>query len=145
MKSMKSMLIAALAMGALLVGNSTLLAQDNSTNAAPPAARGNRGGRGAMTIDQLTKALNLTDDQKPKVQAVLDDQTKQMADLRADTTLSNADRRTKMQAIRTDITAKMKAILTDEQFTNYQAMIPQRGARRGGAGGNPPANPPAQN
>jgi Spy/CpxP family protein refolding chaperone len=147
MKSTRTMLIAALAAGALLACSSTLLAQDATTNtpAANPPAGGMRG-RGGPTLAQLTTALNLTDDQKPKVQAVLDDQKKQMTDLRNDpdfSSMSQADRRTKMQAIRADITAKMKAILTDDQFAKYQKM---GGRNRGGAGGgNPPPAAAPQN
>src|ERR1700691_6360413 len=137
MKSNK--MIAILAVGLLAICP-TLRAADTTTppsTATPPAGGppggGFRGGRGMLTIEQITTNLSLTADQIPKVKAVLDDQRQKMADLRADTSLSQDDRRTQMMAIRTDVTAKMKEILTDDQFAKYQKMT-QRG-RRGGAGG----------
>ena len=149
MKSTRTMLIAALAAGALLAGSSALLAQDTTTNAtATTRPAGGMRGRGGPTLEQLTTALNLTDDQKPKVQAVLDDQKKQMTDLRNDpdfASMSPADKRAKVQAIRTDITAKMKAILTDDQFAKYQKMLPAGRNRGGAGGGNPPPAAAPQN
>jgi hypothetical protein len=151
MKSTKTMLIAALAAGALLACSSSLLAQD-STNTPPagsPPAGGPPGGgmRGrGPTLEQLTKSLDLTDDQKPKVKAVLDDQMQKMKDLRQDPDfagLSREDKMAKMKPIHDDTMAKMKDILTADQFAKYQKMG-MRGNRPpgGGAGTPPPAAPP---
>jgi periplasmic protein CpxP/Spy len=136
MKSTKTLLFAALAVGSLLVGLPAN-AQD-STNAAPAArAGGNRGMRGGPNIDQLATELKLTDDQKAKVKPILEAQRQKMTDLRQDTTLSQEDRRTKMQAIREDTLKQMKEVLTPEQYDQYQKMG-QRNRRNA-----PPANPPA--
>jgi len=137
MKSTKTMLIAALAAGALLACSSVLPAQD--TPNTPPAG-GMKGRMMGPTIEQLTTNLSLTAEEIPKVKAVLDEQKKKMADLRADQSVQGQDRRTKMQEIRADVTAKMKEILTPDQFTKYQTMT-QRNRRPAGSG-TPPAAPP---
>jgi Spy/CpxP family protein refolding chaperone len=143
MKAMKMTLMAALAVGSLLVLSPALLAQD-STNTPPPAGGppgGGMRGRGP-SIEQLTTNLSLTADQIPKVKAVLDDQRKKMGELFQDQDLSQDDRRAKMKEIREDVTAKMKEILTPEQFAKWQKMA-MRNRRPGGAGGPPPGgNPP---
>jgi protein CpxP len=147
---MNKTLIATLAIGGLLTLSSALLAQD-STNTPPPnmpagaPPAGGRGMRGGPTIDQLTKALDLTDDEKAKVKPILDDRDQKIKDLRADTTLSPEDRRTKMQDIRTDTTAKLKDVLTPDQFEKYQKMGPGMRQRRNAAppaDTNAPAAPP---
>src|SRR5260221_10192991 len=103
MKSTKTMLIAALAVGALLTGNTVLRAQD-STNpppaGAPPAGQRPPGMRGAPNLDMLAKQLELTDEQKTKIKPILEEQAKKIKDLRADISLSQEDRRAKMKAIR---------------------------------------------
>jgi Spy/CpxP family protein refolding chaperone len=154
MKSTKTMLIAALAVGALLACSPTLLAQ-NSTNTPPatPPAGGPPGGgmRGrGPSLEQLSKALDLTDAQKPQVKAVLDDQMQKMNELRKDPDfagLSREDRMAKMKPIRDEAMAKMKDILTPDQFAKYQKMGPMGSRRNGGGGGstNAPAATPPQN
>jgi len=136
----KTVLMAALVAGSLFAWNTAVRAQD-STN-TPPAGQhgpGGPGGPGAMRgrpgIEQIAKALNLTDDQKAKVKDILDSEIKQLKDLHADTTLSQDDRRAKMKSIREETTAKLKAILTPEQLEKFQKM-------RRGPGGPPPQGGP---
>jgi Spy/CpxP family protein refolding chaperone len=149
MKANKTMLIAALAAGSLLVWTPALRAGDTNTPpstppaGAPAVGQHPPGMRGGPNLDQL----NLTDDQKPKVQAIMDGQRQKMRDLRQDTSLTPEDRRAKMKALREDTTAQMKAVLTPEQFEKWQKM-PPAGMRRSNPppGGNPPATgtpPPA--
>lgn len=121
MKATKTILIAALAMGAMLACSSPLRAQD-AANTPPAGERPPGGLRGAQSIDRLTKMLNLTDAEKPQVQAALDEMSKKVGELRADTSLSKEDRRTKMKEIREAFRAKMKAILTPEQFAKFEKM-----------------------
>ena len=152
MKSTKTMLIAALALGALLAGGSPLLAQDTPNNppaGGPPAGGppgGGMRGRGGPSIEMLTTNLSLTAEQVPKVKAVLDDQRTKMGELRNET--DQEARRTKMQELRKETTEKMKAILTPEQFAKYEKMMPgMRGNRPpgggGGGGGAGAGGPPA--
>jgi protein CpxP len=140
----KSMLIAALAAGCLLVWSPALRADGTNTPPSTPTAGAPPAGappaaqrRPGPNLDQL----NLTDDQKPKVQAILDAQRQKMRDLRQDTSLTPEDRRAKMKTIQDDTTTQMKAVLTPEQFEKWQKM-PQAGmrGRRNGppSGGNPP-------
>jgi hypothetical protein len=126
MKLKKTLIIAALLAGGVLVCDTTVRAQNAYTNL--PAPNGPLGGglraRVMPTVEQLTTNLNLTADQIPKVKAALDDQKQKLADLRADTSIQPLARRTKMQDIRTELTAKMKAILTEDQFVKYQKLVP---------------------
>jgi Spy/CpxP family protein refolding chaperone len=148
MKSMKTMLVAALVVGSLFACNTEVLAQAGGGAGAPGA--GGRGGRGgAMTSDAMLTRLQtalgetnkLSDAQIPKVKAVFDDQIKKMTDMRNDTTIAQADRATKRTAIQTEANDALKAILTPAQFTIYQATLQRggRGARGGAGGGAPPA------
>jgi Spy/CpxP family protein refolding chaperone len=151
MKANKTMLIAALAAGSLLVWSPALRAGDTNTPpstppaGAPPAGQRPPGMRGGPNLDQL----NLTDDQKPKVQAIMDADIQKRRELRQDTSLTREDFVAKQKAIHEDTTTQMKAVLTPEQFEKWQKM-PQMGGRgrRNGPppGGNPPptgTTPPA--
>jgi Spy/CpxP family protein refolding chaperone len=137
MKSMKSTLIAALALGALLAGGSSLLAQDSTNKPAGERGPGMRGGG----RPDFAKTLDLTDEQKPKVDAIMKDSMEKRKALREDTAMSQEDKRAKGKAIQEETTAKMKEVLTPEQFTKYEKMVQgMRGQRPGGPGaGGPPA------
>jgi Spy/CpxP family protein refolding chaperone len=154
MKANKTMLIAALAAGSLLVCSPALRAADTNTPpstppaGAPPAVRPPGGG-----FERLAEQLNLTADQKPKVQAIMDASRQKMTELRQDTSLSQEDRQAKRKALREEMVSQMKAVLTPEQFDKYQKMAPMgRGPRNGPppgdnpppAGTPPPAAPPQE-
>ena len=140
MKLTKPLIIAALIAGNLVAWDFAVRAQD-STNTPPPAGQPGGGMRGrGPTVEQLTKALDLTDDQKPKGKAALDDRDQKIKDLRSDASLTSEDRRAKMKTIREDMTATMKEILTADQFAKWQKMMP--GRRPGGGAGAPPAATP---
>ena len=143
MKATKMTLIAALAVGSLLMLSPALRADDatNTPPSAPPAGGppgpGMRG-RGP-NFDMIAQRLNLTDDQKPKVKEILDNQRQQMRDLRQDQDMSPEDRTAKMKTIREDTNAKLKAVLTADQFEQWQKMEARmRGPRNGPSGGPPP-------
>jgi Spy/CpxP family protein refolding chaperone len=133
MKANKTLLIAALAAGSLLVCSPVLRAADTNTPpaGAPPAGQRPPGMRGG-NLDQL----NLTAEQKPKVQAIMDAQRDKMSAVRQDTSLAPEDRRTKMKAIHDDVVTQMKAVLTPEQFDKWQKYPATLRNRRNGP---PPA------
>jgi Spy/CpxP family protein refolding chaperone len=146
MKANKTMLIAALAVGSLLMWNPILRAGNTNTPpstppaGAPPAGQPPRGG-----FERLAEQLNLTADQKPKVQSILQTQMQKMRDLRQDTSLTAEDRAAKMKAIRENTVTQMKAVLTADQFKKWQDMQSQMRNRRNGpppAGTPPPTTPP---
>ena len=143
MKATKTMLIAALAAGSLLVWSQASRAADTNTPpstppaGAPPAGQHPPGMRGGATLDQLAQQLNLTDDQKVKVKPILDARDQKMRDLRGDTSLTPEDRRARMKALRDDMTMQMKAVLTPEQFDKWQKMSPA-GMMRDRRNGTPP-------
>ena len=130
--------LAILAATAVMAVSPAVFAQadTNKPAAQPPRA----GGRGQMTIEQIDKAVTLTDAEKPKVKDALEEYTKAMTEARA---ADQSERRTKMTAARETFTKKMKEILTPEQFKKLQEMpgMQPRGGRggAGGAGGPPPA------
>jgi Spy/CpxP family protein refolding chaperone len=144
MKSTKTMLMAALAAGALIACSPSMLAQD-STNTPPagaPAGSPPGGGmrRGGPSLEQLTKILTLTDDQKPQVKAALDERMQKMKDLRNDpgfADLSREDKMAKVKPIMDAFVAKMKDILTPDQFAKFQKM------GQGMRGNRPPGSAPA--
>jgi len=120
MKSTKTMLIAALAAGALLAGGLSLLAQD-ATN-TPSVAPHQSGSRGLYTLDRVSRMLKLTDDEKTNVAPILESLNKNLTDLRADTSLSMEDRTAKRKDIMSDATAQLKPLLTDDQFARWQKL-----------------------
>jgi Spy/CpxP family protein refolding chaperone len=132
MKANKTMLIAALAAGSLLVWSPALRAGD-STNTpsstppagAPPAGPRGPGMRGQSNIDQLAKQLELTETQKPKFQAIMDARRQKMRDLQQEPgfkDLSPQDRAAKMKAIHDEADAQIKALLTPEQYAKWEKM-----------------------
>jgi periplasmic protein CpxP/Spy len=129
MKSTKTMLIAALAAGALLAGSSALRAQ-NATN-TPPA---NEHGSGMKGRPNLAKQLDLTDDQKPKVEAIMKGGMEKGRALREDTSLTPEEKKAKAKAIKEETATQLKAVLTPEQFTKWQEMS-KRGPRNHPPGG----------
>ena len=140
MKANKTMLIAALAVGSLLVWSPALRAGDTNTPpstppaGAPPAGQPPRAG-----FERMAEQLNLTADQKPKVQSIMDMQRQKMLDLRSDTSLSQEDRQAKRKIVVEDTAQQMKAVLTPEQFDKWQKTSPM-GPRRLHPGGPPPGN-----
>jgi periplasmic protein CpxP/Spy len=145
MKSTKTLLIAALAAGALFAGGSSLLAQD-ATN-TPPAGQHRPGWGGPMTIDRLAKQLKLTDAEKTQVAPIIEAQNKKLADLREDTSLSREDKMAKRKAIMDETTTQLKPILTDEQFAKWQKMTQHmhHASPGGDNAGTPPPSTPPQN
>ena len=140
MKLNKTLMIA-LAVGSLFAG-SPLLAQDAPKDkpAAPAAPVPGMRRPPGLSLDNLSKQLDLTDDQKVKVKPILDDLQKQIAEIRKDKSIAPEDRPAKMKEIREGISAKLKEILTAEQFAKWEKL--GAGMRRpGGAGGPPPAAP----
>ena len=132
MKSTKTLLIAALAAGALLAGSSALRAQD-ATN-TPPAGEHIPG---MKSHPDLAKQLDLTDAQKPKVEAIRKNATEKGRALREDTSLTPEEKKAKAKAIREDTATQMKGVLTPEQFAKWQEMS-KRGPRM-----HPPGGPDA--
>jgi protein CpxP len=128
MKSTKTLLVAALAAGALLAGSSALRAQD-ATNTPPAHAHGMKGRQ------DLAKQLDLTDDQKPKYDAIMKGAAEKGRALREDTSLTSEEKKTKAKAIREDTTAQLKSLLTPEQFTKWQDLS------KHGSHAHPPGSP----
>ncbi|MEI9863601.1 MAG: hypothetical protein WDN00_03400 [Limisphaerales bacterium] len=141
MKSTKTILIAALAAGALLVGGSSLLAQD-ATNTPPAGEHGP--GPGMKGRGDIAKQLDLTAEQKPKVQEIMKGAMEKRKELRDDTSLTAEEKKEKGKAIQEATAKQMKAVLTPEQFAKWEEMS-KRGPRMRppGAPGTPPTPPPA--
>ncbi len=125
------MLIAALAVGALLAGGSSLLAQD-ATNTPPPMEHG-PGGPGMKARGDIAKQLDLTPEQKPKVEAIMKSTMEKRKELREDTSLTQEEKRDKGKALQEDTSKQLKAVLTPEQFTKWQEISKRARTRPPGA------------
>ena len=150
MKTTKTMLIAALAAGALLAGVSSMRAADtNAPAGGPPAGERGPGMRGGRP--DFAKALDLTDEQKPKFDAIMKGSMEKRKALREDTSLSQDDKRAKGKSIMEDTNTQLKALLTADQFSKWEKMAQgMRGNRPpggapGGPGGEHPAPPAEKN
>lgn len=138
MKSLK-LLVLTFAMGTAC--SVTVQAQDQTT----PPSEGRRGrdgqsqGRGAMMspearVEQLDKAVTLTEEQKTKVKAIY---AKAADDMRNTMREAKDDRegaRTKMMDMMRKTREEVRALLTDEQKKKFDDM-PQRGGPEAGARG----------
>ena len=134
------MLIAALAVGSLLVWNTALRADDtNKPASAPPAGAPPASQPARTSFERMAEQLNLTADQKTKVQSIMDTQRQKMLDLRKDTSLSQEDRQAKRKIVAEEMAQQMKAVLTPEQFDKWQKTSPM-GPRRLRPSGPPPGN-----
>ena len=124
------MLIAALAVGSLLVWSPALRAGDtNKPPSTPPAGAPPAGRPPGGGFERMAEQLNLTADQKTKVKSIEDTRRQKMLDLRNDTSLSPEDRQAKRKAVAEDMSQQMKAVLTPEQFDKWQKTSPM-GTRR---------------
>ena len=134
------MLIAALAVGSLLVWSPALRADDtNKPSSTPPAGAPPAGQPSRAGFERMAEQLKLTADQKPKVQSIMDTQRQKMLDLRNDTTLSQDARQAKRKVVVEETAQQMKAVLTPEQFDKWQKTSPM-GPRRLRPNGPPPGN-----
>lgn len=131
------MRVAILALCAVMLGTTPLLAQDNATPPPPatgqagPPAMGSHGGRmGGHQAERLTRRLNLSPDQAAQVKTIDEDTMKQAMAVRDDSSLSKADRRAKMMDLRKASQDKIRAVLNDEQKTKYDAMLTKMRERR---------------
>jgi hypothetical protein len=136
MKSTKTMIVAALAAGALLACSSSLRAQD-ATN-TPPAAVPGSGYKGHPNI---ARELNLTDDQKPKFREIMKNALEQRKALREDTSLTPEDRMAKLKQIQEDTATQLQALLTPDQLAKWQELV----KKMHHYGPPPTAAPPSQN
>jgi Spy/CpxP family protein refolding chaperone len=140
MKANKTMLIAALAAGSLLVWSPALRAGDTNLPpstppaGAPPAGRPPGGG-----FERMAEQLNLTADQKTKVQSIENARRQKMVDVNKDASLSPEDRQAKRKIVAEEMAQQMKAVLTPEQFDKWQKTSPM-GPRRLRPSGPPPGN-----
>lgn len=117
-------LVAALALGGLLVCTNVSNAQDSKEGKK-------RGFSAEQRIEQMDKELKLTADQKKKLTALFEDQGKKMREMRADTAMSQEDRRAKGRTMMEESNKKMKEILTPDQFEKWQKMREQQKGKNG--------------
>ena len=100
-------------------------------------------------LNELTKALNLTDAQKPQVKTILQDQRDQMKQVMENSSGSREENMSKMRQIHESATGKIRDLLADEQKTKYDKLQEERKKdmqeRRGNWGGEKPNGPPEQN
>jgi len=116
----KLSLIAAMALGGLVVCSTLATAQDAAS--APDKKGGKRGMSPDQLMERYTEQLSLTDDQKPKVKAVLEDSGKKRREIMKESGQDRQQMREKMQPVMEAQNKKMKEILTADQFKKYQEM-----------------------
>lgn len=136
-------LVAAAALGSLLVSNTPSSAQD--TNANRRAER--RGPMVAQRVERMRTELKLNDDQKTKVTALFEQQAKQRREIFGDSAIPREERRDKMRALMEEENKQLKVILTSDQFEKWKTLRQQMRARRqegpGQSGNAAPAPAPA--
>ena len=89
-------------------------------------------------VNDIKKAVSLSDDQASKVHDILQAQHDKMQQMMQDSSTSREDRRAKMQSLRQESHEQIRALLSDDQkksFDDYlQKQQSEYGNRRGGHG-----------
>jgi len=139
MKSLKSLFLALLALGAT---QSPLLQAQDAADPASPPAEGRRGkgrgpgdgpqGRGQMMnpqarVEQLDRELGLSADQKTKLTEVFSKARTDMEGLRGSGDGDREANREKMQSIMQATRGDVQAVLTDDQKKKFKSMGPGPG------------------
>lgn len=127
MKMIKYSVIAALALGGLVMTSPMTSAADTDT--APATTQRARGQRGqGQTLEAMTKALTLTDAQVKEAKPLFEKRATALKELRAKN-LDRTEMRTAMQKIQKDFTDGLNKILTTEQKTKWEELR-KAGAQR---------------
>lgn len=87
-------------------------------------------GPGMMSMDQLTKALNLSPDQASKIQAIHQSARAQRQAIAADKSLAPDARRAKLMEVFKSTHQQVMAVLTPAQQAQYKQLHAQRKAER---------------
>lgn len=120
MKMIKYSVIAALALGGLVMTSPMTSAADTDT--APATTQRARGQRGqGQTLEAMTKALTLTDAQVKEAKPLFEKRATALKELRAKN-LDRTEMRTAMQKIQKDFTDGLNKILTTEQKTKWEEL-----------------------
>jgi len=128
MRIYKYTLVAALALGTLLVCTNAGYAQQEKQG------KKGRGVSVEQQIQRMDTELKLTDAQKSKLTPLFEGQRKKMQELRSDTSLSQEDRREKFRTMREENDKKLKEILTPDQWEKWQKSRQQMMQDRKGKG-----------
>lgn len=127
MKMIKYSVIAALALGGLVMTSPMTSAADTDT--APATTQRARGQRGqGQNLEAMTKALTLTDAQVKEIKPLFEKRATALKELRAKK-LDRTEMRPAMQKIQKDFTDGMNKILTTEQKTKWEELR-KAGAQR---------------
>src|SRR5262245_32836487 len=125
MKAYRFSLIAATALGGLLLINGVSQAEDTNTKTNATRRTERRVPTVQQRVERLSSELNLDADQKTKVTALLEKQAKQRREIMGDTSLPRDERRDKMRALMQDENKEMKSILTPEQLEKWKKLREQ--------------------
>ena len=136
MKTIKSLLPAALALVGVLNLQPTARAAEPSAAAqpAPVTAQPTQDERGAAArerMQEVARELGLTDAQKEQLKPILKAEAAKMKALRADESLTRSEKLEKLKAIRAELQPQVKEILTPEQLEKWQKIREQRQAKAG--------------
>lgn len=145
MRIYKLSLIAALAVGSLLVGTTLGLSQDAKAPSDVPQGKKRPNFSIPQRVDRMATNLNLTADQKTKVTALFEEDAKKMRELRADTSVPRDQLRDKVRALREESDKKLQTILKPEQWEKWQKERLQMRPQGGGKRADPNAAPKTEN
>lgn len=108
----------------LVLGASLLLVQVASAYGMHRGA-----GPGMMSMDKLTKALNLTPDQVSRIQAIHQSMRAQVQAILADKSLTPEARRDKLTELRKSTHEQVTAVLTPDQQAKFKQFAAERKAK----------------
>lgn len=124
MKRNKLGILAAIALGGLMVCGPIARAQDN--NSTPPSATQRPSRARGNSLEAVMKQLDLNDDQKTKVKSIMQDNMEKTKALFQDSSLSRDEKMEKRKTIMEATDAKLKDVLTADQYKKYEELRKQR-------------------
>lgn len=143
MRSNRNHWLSAIILSTLLAATAALAQNPDGNAPPPPPAGGPEMQEGhKQHMDEMAKALALTDTQKDQLKQVHQDEKAKLDALRADTSLTRDQKRSQLKAIRLEARQKLNTILSPEQQEKMKKFRAQRKGKMGGRGGRRRGPPP---
>ena len=142
MKSNWKHWLSAAILGTLLAATG-VAAQNPDSSTPPPPPAGEKGIQERHAhMEEMAKALGLTDAQKDQMKQIHQDEKAKLDALRADTSLTQDQRRAQFKSIRQETHQKMTSLLTPEQQEKMKKFHAEHKGKMGGPGGHRHGPPP---
>jgi hypothetical protein len=129
MKRYKISVIAAALLGGFIASSSLATAQDSKPEAKTEKSAPGQQAKRPDRLQQLDKALTLSEEQKGKIKTIFTDEAKQMKAIREEQSGDRKAMSEKLAKLREQTTEKITAQLTPDQKEKYKKMLEEQKQR----------------